>query len=120
VLLSSSEQMSCSAGTNGCFDLRCHAFPLDGQVSAEWSRCTGSVGRCGSFATKLNRLDVCEDKKIVCWYRVQGSSHSSQSIVDGRVNEAVVKAAAPVRNVVAPAAQPAISRVQHVMLTFCN
>ena len=35
LLLSSYELMSCcAAGTNGCLDLRCHAFPLDGQVSA--------------------------------------------------------------------------------------
>jgi len=30
---------------NGCFHLRHRAFPLDGQVSAEWSRCQGSMGR---------------------------------------------------------------------------
>jgi len=27
----------------GCLDLRRRAFPLDGQVSAEWSRCQGST-----------------------------------------------------------------------------
>jgi len=46
LLLSSDELMSCcGAGTNGCLDLRCRAFPLDGQVSAEWSRCPGSMAR---------------------------------------------------------------------------
>jgi len=45
--LSSDELMSCWAvGTNGCRNLRCHAFPLGGQVSAEWSRCPGSMGQC--------------------------------------------------------------------------
>ena len=39
--------MSCAAGANGCLDVSCRAFALDGQVSAEWRRCrpTGSVGR---------------------------------------------------------------------------
>jgi len=42
-MLSSDEQMSCCAtGGDGCLDLRCRAFPLGGQVSAEWSRCPGT------------------------------------------------------------------------------
>ena len=32
-------------GTNGCLDLRRHASALDGQVSAEWSRCPDSMAR---------------------------------------------------------------------------
>jgi len=32
--------------TNGCLDLRRSAFPLGGQMSAEWSRCPGSIARC--------------------------------------------------------------------------
>jgi len=45
-LFSSDEMMSCCAGdTNGCLDLRCHAFPLDGQASTEWNRCPGSMGQ---------------------------------------------------------------------------
>jgi len=40
LLLSSDELIRCcAAGTNECLYLRCHAFLLDGQVSAEWSRC---------------------------------------------------------------------------------
>ena len=35
----------CAAGTNGCLDLRGRAFALDGRVSAEWSRCRGSMPR---------------------------------------------------------------------------
>jgi len=31
--------------TNGCVDLRRHAFALGGQVSVEWSRCPGSMPR---------------------------------------------------------------------------
>jgi len=46
MLLLSDELMSCcAAGTNGCLDLRRRAFALDGQVSAEWSRCPGSMAR---------------------------------------------------------------------------
>ena len=37
--------MSCATGTNGSH-LRCHAFPLNRQVSAEWSRCPSSMARC--------------------------------------------------------------------------
>jgi len=32
-------------GANGSFDLRRRWFALDGQVSAEWSRCPGSMAR---------------------------------------------------------------------------
>ena len=40
----SDELMSCCAeSTNGCLDLRFRAFPLDGRVSTEWSRCPGSM-----------------------------------------------------------------------------
>jgi len=45
MMLLSDEQMSCAAGTNGCLDLRRRAFALDGRVSAEWSRCPGSIAR---------------------------------------------------------------------------
>jgi len=46
MLLLSDELMSCcAAGTNVCLDLRCHASALDGRVSAEWSRCLGSMAQ---------------------------------------------------------------------------
>ena len=46
MLLLSDKLMSCCAmGTNGCLDLRRRAFALDGQVSAEWSRCPVSMAR---------------------------------------------------------------------------
>ena len=35
----------CTAGTNECLDLRRRASALDGRVSAEWSRCPGSMAR---------------------------------------------------------------------------
>ena len=41
------ELMSCAAGTNGCLDLRRRAFAPGGQVSADWSRCPGSMPRRG-------------------------------------------------------------------------
>ena len=93
----------------------------------QWSRCSGAIERCarGSFfATKLSRLDACEDGKVVRWFRTQASCHNSQGVVDGKVNEAGVNTAAPcrsaigysvvestttrvaVRNVVAPTPQP--------------
>ena len=91
--LSSDELMSCCAvGTNGCRNLRCHAFPLGGQVSAEWSRCPGSMGQCArDTTTKLSRLDACKDREIVRWCRMQASSHNSQGVIGGRVNKAAVR-----------------------------
>jgi len=35
----------CAAGTNGCLDLRRRASALDERVSAQWSRCLGSMAR---------------------------------------------------------------------------
>ena len=50
---------------------RFEAAAPDGRVSAEWSRCPGSMARrpreCGSSATKLSSLDACEDWKVVRW-----------------------------------------------------
>jgi len=46
MLLLSDQLVSCCAGgTNGCLDLRRLAAALDGRVSAEWSRCPGSMAR---------------------------------------------------------------------------
>ena len=44
-LLSAKLMSCCAAGTNGCLDLRRRVSALDGQVSAEWSRCPGSMAR---------------------------------------------------------------------------
>ena len=45
LLLSDELMRCCAAGTNGRLDLRRRAFALDGWVSAEWSRCAGSMAR---------------------------------------------------------------------------
>ena len=53
---SSDELMSCcAAGTNGCLDLWCHAFPLGGLTSAEWSRWPGSMARRPRHNVALRR-----------------------------------------------------------------
>ena len=70
------------------------AFALGGWVSTEGSRCLGST------ATKLSRLDASEDGKVVRWCRMQASSHNSQGVVDGRVNEVCVITAALDRSAV--------------------
>ena len=45
LLLSEKLMRCCAAGVNGCLDLRHRAFAFDGRVSAEWSRCPGSMTR---------------------------------------------------------------------------
>ena len=45
LLLSEKPMSCCAAGTNGCLDLRRRATALDWRVSAEWSRCPGSMTR---------------------------------------------------------------------------
>ena len=43
-------------GTNGCLDLRRRTTALDGRVSAEWSRCPGSMARrAGDSVAALRR-----------------------------------------------------------------
>jgi len=44
---------------------------------------------------KLSRLDACEDWKVVRWCEMQASSHDSQGVVDGGVDDAGVSTAAP-------------------------
>ena len=77
----------CAAGTNGCRDLRRRATALDGRVSAEWSRCPGSMARrprdsvaplrrssAGWMPARVRRLSA---------GRTQASSHNLQGFVDG-------------------------------------
>ena len=45
LLLSEKLMNCCAAGTNGCLDLRRRAAAPDGRVSAELSRCPGSMAR---------------------------------------------------------------------------
>jgi len=56
--------------------------------------------QCGSFATKLSRLDACQARKIFRWCKTQAPSHNSQGFVYGRVNESGASTAAPDRSVV--------------------
>jgi len=104
MLLLSEKMMSCcAAGTKGCLDLRRRAAAPDGRVSAEWSRCPGSMARRprdSVAATKLSRLDACEDWKVVHWCRTQASSHNSQDVVDGGVSKAGMSTAAPNRSTI--------------------
>jgi len=92
----------CVAGTNGSLDLKCCAFALCGQVSADRSRCAGSMarrsGEYGSFATKIKRMDACKYRKVVRRCRTQASGDNQQGVVDGRVNEAAVSSVAPDRS----------------------
>jgi len=44
--------------------------------------------QCGCTATKLSRLDACEGWKVVRWCTTQASSHNSQGVVDGGIDEA--------------------------------
>jgi len=52
------------------------------------------------FFSKYDRLGARENWKLVRWCRTQASGHSSQSVVDGRVNKAGVSTAAPDRSAV--------------------
>ena len=103
VVVKEANELLCS-GTNGCIDLRRRATALDVRVSAEWSRCPASMAwrprDSGSTATKLSRLDACEDWKVVRWCRTQASSHNSQGVVDDGVDEAGMSTAASRRSAV--------------------
>jgi len=54
--------------------------------------------QCGSIATKLSKLDVCEGWKHVRWCRTQASSPNSHGVVDGGVDETDMSTAAPNRS----------------------
>ena len=62
------------------------------------SRLHGVLETVCSFATNLTKLDACEDRKVVCWCRTQASSHNSQGVVDGGINEAGVSSVTPGRS----------------------
>ena len=103
LLLLTEKLMSCAAGTNGCLDLRRRAAAPNGRVSAEWSRCPGSMARRPRDSVapqQRSRLDVCEDWKVVRWCWTQASSHSSQGVVDDGVNKVGMSTAAPNRSTV--------------------
>jgi len=103
MMLSDKLMSSCAAGTNACLHLRCRAFPLDGrQVSAKWSRCPGAMAwRAGDSMAPLRQSSTSRcHRKVVRWCRTQTSSHRSQGVVDGTVNEADMSTAAPDRSAI--------------------
>ena len=77
----------CAAGKNGCLDLRCRAFALDGRVSGEWSRYPGSMARrdrdrvAPMRRSSAQQFGCCEGWNVVRWCRTQASSHNSQGVV---------------------------------------
>jgi len=89
LLLSDELMRCCAAGTNGCHDLRCHASALDGQVSADWSRCPGSVAR-----RSRDSVAPFDEAQHV------GSSNNSQGVVGGGVDEVGMSTAAPDRRTI--------------------
>ena len=59
MLLSDKLMSCCAADTNGCLHLRRRAFALDGQMSAEWSRCPRSMAqRARDSVASLRRSSV--------------------------------------------------------------
>ena len=92
MLLLSDELMSCCAtGINGCLELRCRAFALDGRVSVEWNRCPCSMARrARNSVASVRRSSVgWMPARIGRWCRTQASSHNSQDVVDGGIDEGV-------------------------------
>jgi len=59
------------------------------------SRLHGVLETVWPFASKLSRLDACEDRKVVRWCRTQASCHNSQG-----VNVVGVSTATPHRSTV--------------------
>ena len=126
-LLSDKLMSCCAACTNGYLDLKRRAFALDGRVSAEWSRCLGSMARrardnvvplrrssgswiptrIGRFSAGVGRrhpvtirkasLMVGLIRRVWALRRQTGAQYSAVEWTRARV---------AVRNVVAPAPQP--------------
>jgi len=44
--------------------------------------------------TKFSRLDACEDRKVVLWWRTQAFSQNVQGVIDDRVNQVDVSTGA--------------------------
>ena len=117
----------CLAGTNGCLDLRRRVFALDGQVSAEWSRCPGYIARrakdrvaplqwssAGWMPARIGRLSAGVGRRHPVTIRKASLMAGSIRRVwalrhqTGAQYSAVewTRAMVAVRNVVAPAPQP--------------
>ena len=145
MLVLSDRLMSCCAvGTNGCLDLRCRAFALDGQVSAEWNRCLGSIAqraresmaplrrssagwmpaRMGRLSTDVGRrhpvtirkaLLVARSMRLVRALRHQtGAQYSAVECTRAKVAVRNVVTPAPARN------QQAASGARRVMSASCE
>jgi len=127
LLLSDKLMRCCTAGTNGCLDLKRRAFALDGRVSAEWSRCPGfmaqrprdsvaplrrssagwmpaRVGRLSTGVGRRHPVTIHKASLMAGWMRrVWALRHQT-----GAQYSAVecTRAGVAVRNVAAPASQP--------------
>ena len=144
MLLFSEKLMNCfAAGTNGCLDLR-RASALDGRVSAEWSRCRGSMARrprdsvvplrrtsAGWMLARIGRLSAGVGRRYPVTIRkaslIAGSMRRVWALQHqtGAQYSAIewTRARVAVRSVVAPAPQPsqqAASGVRRVMLASCE
>ena len=127
LLLSDKLTRCCAAGTNVCLDLRRRASALDGRVSAEWSRCPGSMARrardsvaplrwssAGWMPARMGRLSAGVGRRHPVTIRKMALMAGSIRRVwvlrhkTGAQYSAVecTRARVAVRNVVAPAPQP--------------
>jgi len=127
LLLSEKMMRCCAAGTNRCLDFRRRAFALDGRVSAERTRCPGSMARrerdsvaplrrspagwmparVGKLSARVGRrhpVTICKASLMAgSMRRVWALQHQT-----GAQNSAVeyTKVRVVIRRVVAPAPQP--------------
>jgi len=80
-----------------------HLHSMDGwalsgaDVQAPWH---GVLETVWLHCDEAQQRGACEDWKIIRWCRAQASSHNSQGVVDGRVNEASMSTAASDRSTV--------------------
>jgi len=93
LLLSEKLMSCCSAGTNGCLDLRRRAAAPDERVSTEWSRCPGSMARSPSVAPLRRSSAGWIPARIGRLSAGVGRRHP-------RVNKACMSTAAPNRSAV--------------------
>ena len=111
MLLSNKLMSCCAVGTNGCLGLRLRVFALGGQVSAEWSRCPGSMARrsrdsmaplrwssAGWIPVRMGRLSASVGRRHHNWQGVgDGWSISGCEQNDSRQKRSVLLWNAPVQ-----------------------